>query len=609
MMNTQTMVPLLVFVLLHFNVESVQCSTPAPPADTKAPPGTILASQNDSGLPESSVVTVTPHSVAITPNNTSSEATVTVPTTPSAKKPNSSVLSIPTIDFSKKKAEPPPEVVDTCNKKDVCIKGLCLHGTCMTKPCSTDIMCNCNQGFTGQFCDKNVTEVELMTTVSIGNPETSTDPSVKNKHHVNGNVDNNSGNSDNGIAKVDKGQGETGINHTNNDKKTENNGNNTNASSANGTQGNGQKKTGTDRNNNNGANGNTDVVQTGTVDNGVKNSEKGTMVKSYVKGPETVVPSENSTLSFMADVKEIMENTPAVILKKDDVVTIATTEVRNSKVGMSSEIRNAVLGNSPYSENSPRKTARRIKTREDKKSNVEILPDSLETQSKTLADTSDKKINAITNERILNGHVTQGNENSGSINLPTDPVNRTPLFANSEIKITIETGDRGITLDNNGLIQMETIEQSTPDTASIVVNNPSTILSSDNNHNSASNTKSSQSSLTDTTAKESKLADAHLKETPVKNKEPSPQGEETHKRFIKSGTRKDNVAAKQNTNVRQMMKSDVLSPFLQLMNIFGSEKFVENVSAVKIEIITKTNNTNLSEASSQETNTDISKAT
>lgn len=62
------------------------------------------------------------------------------------------------------------------------------------------------------------------------------------------------------------------------------------------------------------------------------------------------------------------------------------------------------------------------------------------------------------------------------------------------------------------------------------------------------------------------------------------------------------IGASHTSESRKSMKSNILNPFIQLMNLFGSEKFAEKVSAVKIEIITKQNSTSVKNKASKEGN-------
>lgn len=134
--------------------------------------------------------------ISSTVSQTEAPTTTTSTTTPKPEQqqPDSAaIFSIRTIDFSKKKETVTPEPVNTCFSNDMCqsMPGICHRGTCITKTCSSDIICSCDQGFTGQFCDRNITEVEKVDVRIVNGKIVSTPPTTAKpkKQHVNGRVE------------------------------------------------------------------------------------------------------------------------------------------------------------------------------------------------------------------------------------------------------------------------------------------------------------------------------------------------------------------------------------------------------------------------------------
>lgn len=94
-----------------------------------------------------------------------------------------------------------PEVVekkkDTCKSTDICatMQGICIHGKCVPLPCS-EFECQCETGFIGQFCDREVNVKKTSTarkaeSVSTAPPAVATTPMpvvAKEKTHVNGDI-------------------------------------------------------------------------------------------------------------------------------------------------------------------------------------------------------------------------------------------------------------------------------------------------------------------------------------------------------------------------------------------------------------------------------------
>lgn len=147
------------------------------------------------GAPVSGIDTTIATEYSTVSETTEAISTSTPTTTtlkPERQVQSSAVFSIQTIDFSKKKEEVTPKPVDTCVTNDMCqtMPGICHRGTCISTKC--DISCVCEAGFTGQFCDRNITEVQKVD-VTIVNGKIMSTPSPTtskpSKEHVNGHVD------------------------------------------------------------------------------------------------------------------------------------------------------------------------------------------------------------------------------------------------------------------------------------------------------------------------------------------------------------------------------------------------------------------------------------
>ena len=91
---------------------------------------------------------------------------------------DTSVLWPASFDFSFSQPSEP----NTCKSADMCgaMKGICDHGTCRTRPCSNDIYCDCQTGYTGMYCD---TPIE-----KANNGNTVKGAIAAGKTHVNGHI-------------------------------------------------------------------------------------------------------------------------------------------------------------------------------------------------------------------------------------------------------------------------------------------------------------------------------------------------------------------------------------------------------------------------------------
>ena len=262
--------------------------------------------------------------------------------TPSSALPSASekevIISIPTFDFTnnngKKKTTPPP--VDTCPSSDMCahMPGVCHHGTCKAKACSTDFSCICDKGYTGQFCNKNDTNGEPKEPATNGtNGKNGNDTQANNKgngkHLVNGNVNMNliDGKLDNVVKTTDPTLSANG----NKNGATLNNQTDSSSQASLHEQSNTTLLTTIDPSATNATvKAPQPVAQNITDKNAIQFADG-----SYRKGPESSRHSDNSPVDAHLTKQRVKTNPPAVIQTVGDVVTIPTTvvEANHSKLG------------------------------------------------------------------------------------------------------------------------------------------------------------------------------------------------------------------------------------------------------------------------------------
>lgn len=614
--------------------------------------------------------------------NTTSASTATVGNTttatfePSAR---SVISSIRTFDFSKSKSPKVQATVNTCSTKNMCLKGFCIRGTCVTKKCSTEISCVCDPGFTGQFCDKNSTEVEKKNGIAHGK----LDATPKNKHHVNGNIDHNlltpgngkngNNNADQNMLKSDNRNGNVDNGNENNGKGTNGNGrdkygihtqngqdNGDNGSGHNNKEnGNGHEGTGNKNKKNGNKNsghikngsgiheggsnkpGKESINATGTGINKVIGGSSKTTVDnyattltpgSYVKGPEVRVPSVNSAIKFDTAQSEIRKKPSALVNKQADVVTVSTVSVEKTRVGMTPQMlafifNDAVKSNRTKSDGKISKLKKVSKLKQKPNLPEKNIIDTSKEKRKTAKKSNSKRTikeklhmlspqeNKPQLEIVLTTDIAKGKqspvaETTGSVSVLNNTVEANNVFANSEIKIIIETSNAGVIFKDTSVAQQNIdARQRELRAANAGQSHINTGTDSDltNRMDNTLNTPNKEK-LNLKTSK--KAIQTTISKTGSNTKMPEPTKENVSMetttpkttRSIMELTNNKAIGASLHSESRKSMKSDILNPFIQLMNLFGSEKFAEKVSAVKIEIITKQNSTSIVNKASKDNN-------
>lgn len=556
-----------------------------------------------------------------TPSKSSSQSD----TTTSKPSPDLEVISlIPTFDFSSNMKEPEPVVVNVCNTKDMCLQGICIKGTCKTKNCSTDIYCVCDPGFTGQFCDKNITQVELKNGRNGKNGkngksagQVETQATSTNKELVNGHIDrkllsetsnSKDANFDSGTSgaskdKAGKNNNNDGANQKINTDTLIGKTRKGNASRIGGNEG---KGTGNDKNvdNKNSDSGifpNTATHEKTQDKTNVKSKGRSILTEknksdknggnllpdgSYVKGPEAFVSAENGVINLKEKEDAIGIGKPAVVKEQADTVTIATVSVEKTRLGIAPEMLAAVKH-----ENSNQKAAK-AEAKSLKQTDMSNMKQPFETVVKKKNDSKGEieKVKMTSSKRTIQErlHMLSPSETV----LPLDEVlvkeNKkhvaegngaiSPLFANSEIKITIEASAVDSLVDkNNGTQKSRT------------------------SSGAANSNGVKQKGLTRKHEDKNQMTkNVKLKSTVNDSVETTPQNSKSISVLVQS-PKKDLSESKSNESQKNI-KSEILNPLIQLMNIIGSDKFAENVSAVKIEIITKQNGTDTQSNSTKDNN-------
>lgn len=667
------------------------------------------------GNPEVTSTTVT------TPQ--ASASTVPAPSTPKPEQQQESaaIFSIRTIDFSKRKKETvTPKPVDTCFSNDMCqsMPGICHKGTCMTKKCSTDIFCLCEPGFTGQFCDRNVTEVQkvdvkIVNGKIVETPVTTPVPNSKeqmneNTKQVSNNANatsvNSSKNVDTGLNHVDNNGTKTQSKNIKAGKATSNKpareiniGAQTHAQNGNpdgsklstlnnseknmnsdsyissggtsaknvGSSGSKKGKRGKSNEKRNAPNVKSEKVAVnagGSIQRGnlkssnshvatnnqnaagekvvaqdslsrskpdviTQNTPQTTRARtsdmggrddrltpkteifsdgSYRKGPESTVRSDNSPVPFTAFGHAVRTNKPAIIERTSDVVKMPSMAVHNTNVGMmpgfqlpgSRKRKNKSI--SRTSEQRTNKTASSESQKQNGDNTGKGLKDAniaVSSEIKNVADDgsavnkdgtdkentvakgSDSSVNVVsTTETLEKAKDVILSQNSGSVDVSNDMLTGHAVFDNKEVMITIEkthdtsAGSIGANTDVRQGKELSSKDKNVPKQPSnfrqFEVNRKSIQKLLEGSNGASSDVDANANNLTAPGGE-----DKGVKRNPKETTSSQPQTESI------------NQSEPKNTNATET------NPLLQLLNIIGSREFVDHVSAVKIEIITKSNST------------------
>lgn len=526
------------------------------------------------------------------PNTTSVVQTSTAATTTtesqSAKKAMAALASIQTFDLPQTESLPTRAVEEECNMVDTCVNDICNHGTCVMPNCS--FSCVCDPGYKGQFCDQLI------------------------KRHVNGEIHLDIDSTDNGHSNEEKSAKDNGNGHivdngivSSDDTTKGKKGTNGNydkidngSSSTTEIKGNGDKTTHVKSTNHANIGARADIQSPGKIKRKPSNEKKLNSVKQsitgsigskssspnesrvvangYVKGPEIYVPSDSSVVKVKTSQKKIPTDKPAVINQPSDTVTLSTVSIKDTRVRLPKEsIKSSETKGKPASAlglGSDNKGTIKSKSNEGKPLNDKATVDN---------DSIDNKKHKI----ISKSGVAQSNHAALAKNAGTNKDPRSAIAANngpdvSDIKITMEMSPK-----------KENTKQSVDnDNNHARVNEPTIKQKSTLNKN--------QDKVTNTSKKRKQ------KKTSVKANTGG-QKVESGKDVAKQGAQKQNKttnaknilvssdvisSANQHTETRKTMRSSILNPVLfKFLNLIGSPKFVDNVSAVKIEIITKQNQT------------------
>ncbi|XP_045159776.2 putative mediator of RNA polymerase II transcription subunit 26 [Mercenaria mercenaria] len=660
---------------------------------------------------------VLPASSKISSNSTSATTSSENATSSKPAQDKTIISSIPTFDFSLPDKQPTPKVVDTCHTKDMCksLKGFCRRGTCHTKKCSMEIYCVCDEGFTGQICDKNITEIEIKNGKGNGNNEATSTKSPSNEELVSGksvtspksnelvngssnttsihkellndtltntpkNKDLANGTStttpktkvlvngyiDYNLIKIKSGNFGNGNNNRNehvngSGKSRKNNG------KVKGSQGgskNGDGKIKKDKvneklsSNEKRSNGNSKkvsrkltndnkLITSNSSKSGSSSDKKINQIKkvkgislkksthstdapskhikhlfsgktvhaakatkvssdgSYLKGPEVHVPSDHSVTDIKTSRNEIDKGKPSLINKQADVVTITATSVKQTRLGVAPELLSSAIRD-PLETDMKRninvgtkstKQTENVGTKiESKVSKASKRISKGKTESKPKEKPHSEIVSAID---IAKTDQTLVAKEAGSVSIANSTVIEVnPVFANSEIKITIETSNVDKLLNGNNItdtsvgLTINDVSASSADRLEKIVKNKA-VGALDRTANN--DLKQGQEGIK---SKPVRKDSTKFQSESVKKSDTTVSALQTTTSTNKSARKK--VGASQNSDTRKSTTSQMINPIMQLMNIFRSHKFVENVSAVKIEIITKQNSSDVQKSLSKE---------
>ena len=264
----------------------------------------------------------------------------------------SGLAAIPTLDFSRPSKNVPAESCRT----DMCklMKGICNNnGKCTPQACSSDIICECDPGYTGQFCDRNITEVNMAKEVrtingKIVSTESPRGKKTNGKHHVNGNADkiqtirnkmHTGGNDKPGLTDNVGGQSGTGTVVSDNVNTAVNAGT---VSSGNPTKEN---------------------VQIGSdssvLDKGQGRSNKYAQPKgSFVKGPEVPNPTASKPIKVNVRNQKIKSRSTTIIETFTEKVTIATVSV-NLEQSMALDASGQTMNTAKLASSTSKKNAKK----------------------------------------------------------------------------------------------------------------------------------------------------------------------------------------------------------------------------------------------------------
>jgi hypothetical protein len=319
---------------------------------------------------------------------------------------------------------------------------------------------------------------------------------------------------------------------------------------------------------------------------------------SYIKGPESHVPTEHSAVDFSAKRSEIYNGKPSVVKEQTDVVTISSTSIEQKQLGRAPEMLTSGARDS-LKTNKIKMSGIKIEHMDskEKKVNPKIYDRKASLKSSSKKTTKSKALlnetvknrsplSIVSSVDIVDRNSNTVTEDTGSISLLKNTVAEvevSPLLDSSEIKITIETSNSDFARRNKTAIKDNVLKMST--TSSGLKGQETNTEKNVANKNA--NTAFAAKDIQKQTHLENKVVFSKTVETAV-NGEKSATNLGRNTNPNKPSKR---VGASQNSETRKSTQSEILNPIMQLMNIFRSEKFVKNVSAVKIEIITKQNKT------------------
>lgn len=530
--------------------------------------------------PEYSTVSETTEAIS-----TSTPTTTTLK--PERQVQSSAVFSIQTIDFSKKKEEVTPKPVDTCVTNDMCqtMPGICHRGTCISTKC--DISCVCEAGFTGQFCDRNITEVQKVDVTIVNGKIMSTPSPTTSKHskeHVNGHVD---------LAAISSSklenltQSEDNINITT-DFPADVMGNNTLDVTPTSVENKNTEKEAPSL-----------LTEQDTVDNSSTKKESANIITHGTKVQNSVV-NNVGILNENVKTKQVsIQEQPqeGMLLNKSTVdkgtnnkssqkphttesVNVATGKKKNI---LNKEIKSSVSNISKakskqnqyvkkVNKQSKANSNTRIKTAVETQTNInkttrDIKPtgkaktsgSKLSNSANMSASLATNNVQGVFNDTVPNADTIEKatdvllSQQSGSVDVNNDLVTGHALFDNKEVTITIEKAQ-------------DTTKSSVNDKA----NHNNEVLINEKNTQQLSNKV--KINLNSGNVQQSTLG---MNANNVVN------GNSEMGSSPKS-------SIKQASDVRHPNTTDA-NPLLQLLNIIGSREFVDHVTAVKIEIITKPN--------------------
>ncbi|KAL4236026.1 hypothetical protein ACF0H5_004413 [Mactra antiquata] len=510
------------------------------------------------------VLSTSPDTSPSTSSSSSSTTSATTPeTTPKLPEQKRIALaSIKTFDFSSMDSAPSPAEEKTCVRPTTnpceTMKGICNNGTCQVGNCSSDtVTCICKGGDYGRFCEKKATKEHVN-----GAIQQTPDSNVTNE------INDNNGNMPSASTQSVPGNEISNVNRKNN-VNMHKEGTTTSGTITSSTETETQSTT-----NMNDVNEST--IQKSNRDIHKKDKKS---VNGYKKGPEVFVGNDTSVLNLKSTKNKIYMETPALIDKTSATVTLSTVSWKNTKVGLPKESLETLV--------TSRKDPVNKKVTSDAKSQPKRKSP---TQNKNKVVLSKTNIAQVSNTVLTEG---TGVVKNSAKTISTDTTVslsdvKTAVGTSSDIKgVNKNTENKASGKENQSAKNLDKSPVKKPNGKNVTNGNKPVVADTvkgnqrDKPNNNMIRDEIIKIRKDITITKESIINQASQANT-------DSGLEATGKVLVNADVL---TSASQHLEMRKSMQSSVLNPLFKFLSMIGSANFNENVSSVKIEIITKKNGT------------------